>query len=263
MRWRIDANVPDLRSKLEKRLRHDSGHDGKPRGRGPLWLWMLVAALATVLLIVWLAGSFPGALQDGQTTASLTYMLIWLAVIVAALMVRIRARPGTALKHAAIWILIGAVLVLAYSFRHEATMLKDRIVAELLPYQGQVVSGGKAVVFRRAQSGHFIVEANVDNVPIRFLVDTGASEVVLSPSDAERLGFDLDRLDYSQTFHTANGPVKAAPVRLAEVAVGPITVHNVRASVNGVPMAGSLLGMTFLDRIGGYRVEGNSLTLMP
>jgi aspartyl protease family protein len=235
----------------------------KPGGRGPSWLWLLVAALATLALILWLAGDFPGAIRNGEDKAHLFYYLAWLAVLGAALIVRIRARPGTALKHAAIWVLIGAGLVLAYSFRDEAASIKDRIFAELVPYRGQIAEGGKAVVFRRAQGGHFVVEANVDGVPIRFLVDTGASDVVLSPDDAQRLGFDLHRLDYSRLYYTANGQARAAPVNLAEVKIGPITVHNVRASVNEVPLDGSLLGMSFLDRIGGYRVEGNSLTLIP
>ena len=131
------------------------------------------------------------------------------------------------------------------------------------PHQGRVIEGGQAVVFRRARGGHFIVEADVDGVTIPFLVDTGASDLVLSPADAQRLGFDLARLRYDRVFITANGRVKAASVVLSTVAIGPIVVHNVRASVNGVAMEGSLLGLSFLDRIGGYRVERNTLTLLP
>jgi aspartyl protease family protein len=246
----------------ENAVDDDTGPDRAPPGRGPLWLWLLGGAVALGALLWWLVDSFGTPGGDGESVY-LTHHLIWLAVLGAALVVQIRARPGTALKQAAVWILIGAGLVLAYSFRDDAGAIKDRIVAELLPYEGRVDDDGQAVVFRRARGGHFIVEADVDGVDMRFLVDTGASEVVLSPADAERLGFDLDRLRFDRVFITANGRVKAASVMLAQVAIGPIAVHNVRAAVNGVPMDGSLLGMSFLDRIGGYRVERDTLTLLP
>ncbi|MCP4330260.1 MAG: TIGR02281 family clan AA aspartic protease [Alphaproteobacteria bacterium] len=244
-------------------MSHDPQHQRPPRGRGPLWLWFLGAAVAVGALIYWVAGLNPGSFGGSGDGAYLTHHLIWLIVLGAAVVVRIRARPGTALKQAAIWILIGAGLILAYSYRDDVIRLNDRIIAELAPHYGRVEADGRSVAFRRSSGGHFAVVADVDGVDIRFLVDTGASEVVLSPADAERLGFDVDRLNYSKTFITANGEVKAAPVTLGAVSVGPIVVYNVRASVNGAPMDGSLLGMTFLDRIGGYRVEGNSMTLSP
>ena len=62
-------------------------------------------------------------------------------------------------------------------------------------------------------------------------------------------------------YHTANGMVHAASVRLKMVKIGPIEISNVRASVNSVSMSSSLLGISFLSRIGGYEVLGNKLTL--
>lgn len=83
----------------------------------------------------------------------------------------------------------------------------------------------------------------------------------MSPDDARRIGFDLGALRFTQTFQTANGSVKGAPVRLHEMRIGPIHIRDVRASVNGVPMAGTLLGMSFLDRLAGYDVRSAQLTL--
>jgi len=241
----------------------DADPDRPPRGRGPLWLWLFGWAAAFGALLWWLIDSFPGGVGGDGEPVYLTHHLLWLAVLGAAMIVHIRARPGTALKQAAIWIVIGAGLVLAYSYRDDAIAIKDRIVAELLPQKGRVAENGQAVTFYRARGGHFIVEANVDGVDMRFLLDTGASEVVLTPADAGRLGLDLDRLRFDRVFITANGRVKAASVILDTVAIGPIVVHNVRAAVNSVAMDRSLLGMSFLDRIGGYRVERDILTLLP
>ncbi len=103
----------------------------------------------------------------------------------------------------------------------------------------------------------------MDGVRIVFLVDTGASEVVLAPDDAARMGFDPGRLDYTDIVNTANGTRRSAPVRLGAIAIGPIQVHDVRAGVNEAAMGQSLLGLSFLGRLSGYAVEGDRLTLRP
>ena len=101
----------------------------------------------------------------------------------------------------------------------------------------------------------------MDGVAVRFLVDTGASHVILSAGDARRLGFDLDSLTYSRPYRTAAGTVFAAPVVLGAVTIGPIRIAGVQASVGGAALGQSLLGMSFLNRLSGYRVAGGRLTL--
>ena len=64
-------------------------------------------------------------------------------------------------------------------------------------------------------------------------------------------------------YRTANGTVTGAPVRLDEVRLGTIVLRDVRASVNGAAMNRSLLGMSFLGRLGGYQVTGDRMTLTP
>jgi len=109
--------------------------------------------------------------------------------------------------------------------------------------------------------GHFVIDAVVNGVPISFLVDTGASDVVLNLDDAEALGFAPRRLDFSLRYHTANGVVRAAPVNLREVRIGQFSLYEVDAAVNEVPIGISLLGMSFLERLAGYRVDDGRLAL--
>ena len=109
--------------------------------------------------------------------------------------------------------------------------------------------------------GHFVLEAVVDGVPVTFLVDTGASAIVLTMADARRLGFSPQNLEFSQRFGTANGEVPGASVRLRELRVGQFSLYDLDASVNEAPLAISLLGMSFLDRLDGYRVEDGRLIL--
>jgi clan AA aspartic protease (TIGR02281 family) len=109
--------------------------------------------------------------------------------------------------------------------------------------------------------GHFLVEAVVEGTPLAFVVDTGASDVVLSPADAARLGFRAHELRFTRRYQTANGVVAAAPVTLREVRIGQFSAFDVEASVNGAPLPVSLLGMSFLRQFRGYEVDDGRLIL--
>jgi aspartyl protease family protein len=116
-------------------------------------------------------------------------------------------------------------------------------------------------VVEAGRQGHFVLEAVVDGVPVTFLLDTGASEIVLTLADARRLGFSPQNLEFSETYHTANGEVRGAPIRLRELRVGQFSLYDLDASVNAAPLPISLLGMSFLERLHGYRVEDRRLIL--
>jgi aspartyl protease family protein len=117
------------------------------------------------------------------------------------------------------------------------------------------------MVLRPGEGGHYYVTADVDGADIRFLVDTGASLIALSAGDAERVGLDPDSLDYTGVVQTANGTTRVAPVTLNEVRIGQMEIDRVEAIVSQAPMGMSLLGMSFLRRLEGYRVEDGNLVL--
>lgn len=232
-----------------------------PKSSGPLWKWWLAALVLLAGLLAGLAAAFPEVLEMEETRMGLFHRLAWLIVIGASLAMFVRHQPGLAIRHAAIWAGIFALLLIVYSLRHEAADLKNQILADLLPHRG--IETTDAVTLTARRDGHFVVEAEVDGVPVRFLVDTGASDVVLSPGDARRVGFDLDKLAFVKPYRTANGMVMGAPVRLGRITVGPVSLTDVKASVNGAPMGTSLLGMSFLGRLSAYEVTGDRLTLRP
>lgn len=227
-------------------------------GRGK-WLWGLAFGLGIAVLVVYLFQRFPGAIDSGNAP-NLVYGLALLAALGGSAVLHFRGRPGTALRQAAVWVAIGLVLVIGYSYRDEVAVLQSRVTGELLPARGQVL-GEDGVAFRAGRDGHFNVEAMVEGVRVLFLVDTGASDVVLSPDDAARLGIDTGTLSYSDVYQTANGIGYGAPVRLGTIEIGPIRMRDVAASVNRAPMDRSLLGMTYLRRLSGYEVRGDTLTL--
>jgi clan AA aspartic protease (TIGR02281 family) len=110
-------------------------------------------------------------------------------------------------------------------------------------------------------SGHYLIEAAVNGAPVTFLVDTGASDIVLTLDDARRAGLRPGTLAFTQRFATANGEVRGAPVVLREVRIGQLRRFDVAASVNEAPLGVSLLGMSFLEQLSGYEVERGRLIL--
>jgi aspartyl protease family protein len=103
----------------------------------------------------------------------------------------------------------------------------------------------------------------VNGRPVRFLVDTGATEVALTPADAQRLGFRTGDLHYGYKVVTAGGQTRAASVRLANVTVGGARVPDVDALVIENGLDASLLGMTYLGRLSGFQASHRGLSLQP
>lgn len=122
-------------------------------------------------------------------------------------------------------------------------------------------SGGLEYIIEAGSHGHFLVEAYINGTPIDFLVDTGATEVVLNMRDAAKLGFRPGNLNFTQRFRSANGIVRAAPVTLRELRIGQLQLFDLRASVNEAPLDISLLGMSFLKRLRSYEVANGRLIL--
>lgn len=122
-------------------------------------------------------------------------------------------------------------------------------------------AGDLQQIIEAGSHGHFLVEAVVNGVPVDFMIDTGASHVVLSLQDARRLGFTPDPLHFTQKFQSANGTVRAAPVELRELRIGQLRLFDLEASVNGGPLPISLLGMSFLQLLSSYEVARGRLIL--
>lgn len=229
------------------------------RRQGSFWLWLAVAIGAFGALVYYLATVFPEAVNDPERRMELVGAIAWTLLVGSAAVVHIREKPSAALKSLGIWLLIAGVLLAGYSYRHEFRALGNRMLGELLPHRGSTGQG--TVSFQARAGGGFVVDAEVNGTSVRFLVDTGATDVVLSPADARRLGFDLSKLSFDKRYRTANGIVLGAPVRLKRVAVGPVSVEDVRASVNGADLSHSLLGMSFLERLSSWDVKNGTLTL--
>jgi aspartyl protease family protein len=113
----------------------------------------------------------------------------------------------------------------------------------------------------KSGDGHFWADAVVDGHPVHFLIDTGATAVALTAADARNLGLDPDGLAYSYTVMTANGPGRAAHVKLGVVSVGNAQVSDVDAFVIDKGLQTSLLGMTYLGRLSKFEASQDAMVL--
>lgn len=110
-------------------------------------------------------------------------------------------------------------------------------------------------------NGHFMVTALANGNSVRFLVDTGASGVMLTEADARTAGLRPASLAYSDRIQTANGEIPAARTTVREIRVAGLVVDNVEVWITRAPMPMSLLGMTFLRRLASYEARGDRLIL--
>ena len=115
----------------------------------------------------------------------------------------------------------------------------------------------------KAADGHFWADGQVNGAPVHFLVDTGASNVSLTPQDAQRLGLQPAELVYNQTVRTAAGDSLAARVRLNSVSIDGVRLSNVDAVVIGRGLPASLLGMSYLGRLSQFEATRTVLVLHP
>lgn len=122
-------------------------------------------------------------------------------------------------------------------------------------------AGKGSVMLFAEPSGHFRADGLINGVAIRFLVDTGATMVVLNSAHANRVGLDYRRHGRQGLAQTASGIVRTYNVKLDTVQVGDILLYGVDASVIEGPFpTEALLGMSFLGRVDMKR-DGHKLEL--
>lgn len=158
------------------------------------------------------------------------------------------------LQQAALWALIFIGVIAAYG------MWGD-IRSTVLPQQS-VFDGGARIEVPRSSDGHYYVVANVNDVPIRFVVDTGATGVVLTQDDAATAGIDLDALAYLSQAQTANGTVNIARTRVDSFGLPGAELDRFSVMVNEGQMRESLLGMSYLQNFSKIEIAGGELVLI-
>ncbi len=184
--------------------------------------------------------------------ARLTYLIIILVFIVCSFGFYYRKNFEKISRHFLSWCLIFIGLVTAYGF-------KDVLIAALFPYIGHQT--GETFVYSKAEDGHFYLQLVINGEKVKFLLDTGATNLVLNKKTAESVGFDLNALSYNLNTYTANGISRSAKILIQEIKIGTLYERDVSAMVAEGDLFMPLLGMTFLSQFGEISINGDKLTL--
>jgi aspartyl protease family protein len=148
-------------------------------------------------------------------------------------------------------IAVGALIGLAWPSGKRASVAAD------------VAQNGERheTVLERESNGHFYTHAKInDRELVHFVVDTGASVVVLTIDDAQRLGIPVDPSEFTVVGEGASGPVRGKDIILDSVEVDGKRVEHVRAAIlEGSNL--SLLGQAYLSRMGEVEMSGDYMVL--
>ena len=174
--------------------------------------------------------------MDGDMVARLIYLGLMAAAVGGWAMVEMRGRMGQSLRYLLIWGFVAIGLIAGYGLWAD---VQRGLIG------GQAVAEGGTITLPRAPDGHFYVDLGVEGQTVTFLVDTGASAMVLTKADVTRLGIDPVALDFAGQAQTANGAVRTAAITLREVTLGPHVDRDFLANVNAGDLEVSLLGMSF------------------
>lgn len=188
----------------------------------------------------------------GDDSARLLYL-----VLLGAFLILVVARGQNLsgyLRYGLIWAAILGVVALGFAAWGD---LRD----DWFPPQTYLANG--AVEVPRGDSGHYEVVLRLNDRPVRFLIDTGATGVSLPRDVAAEVGIDTAALDFDREALTANGPVPIADASIATVALGERVDRDVPVTVNGGGLRMPLLGMTYLNRFGSVAIRNGTLTLSP
>ena len=194
-----------------------------------------------------------GAQMSEMDWGRLAYLGILGTVLVVWFVVHNRNSLGRTAQQAMAWGLIFLGVIAVFG-------LWEDIRSSIRPSLGSITDSGQIEV-PRAPDGHYYLTLMVNGKPVEFLVDTGASEIVLTQADARRAGVAMTDLSFTGRAMTANGPVRTARITLTDVQIGPIGDRDVSAWVNEGEMEKSLLGMAYLQRFRRIEISGRTLVL--
>ena len=193
--------------------------------------------------------------MQSDDIASLLYLVLLGTAIVGWFIAENRKNLGQTARMALAWGLIFLGVAAGYG-------LWNDVRTEVLPRQS-VESASGVISVPRGRDGHFHLRLQMNDTPVDFLVDTGATDIVLTQRDARRVGLNTENLAFVGVARTANGTVRTAYATIDEVSLGGVSFQDVSVAVNEGEMEGSLLGLAYLDRFARLEISNDTLFLTP
>lgn len=158
------------------------------------------------------------------------------------------------------WVIISLMASSVYMYKDEVAEFGQLFMANLMP--GRIVDDKDGMLeVVSGQGGHFYMNTELNGVPVKFMVDTGASAICITRAIAVAAGIDVSKLVFNQIFQTANGASRGASAKVDRLKVGNYELRDVYVSVSESGLSTPLLGMSFLSKLKSYTFKGNSLYL--
>lgn len=198
--------------------------------------------------------------MENNDLSQIVYLVILILIMSYGMINRKEMSLKKIVKYFLIWSLIGLIIIALYAYRFEFNNFKERISGEINPTSAQLNQQGQLTI-NISDDSHFYVKILINKKPILFMVDTGASDIVLNLQDAIKIGINPKNLIFNRQFQTANGRVLGASIILKEVEISGIKFRDVKASVTQGEMGVNLLGMSFLRRFDKYEFYQDRLIL--
>jgi aspartyl protease family protein len=195
-----------------------------------------------------------------DTTANVLFLVLLLVLVGSSLVAR-RMPIGQMAKMALAWVAIFAVAMLIVAGRHRIAAVWSDLTGGFAD-GGQSVQGG-VVRIAKADDGHFWAVAEINGVRRRMLIDSGATVTAISSATAKAAKLDLNESPFGTMLSTANGDVAVTRSSIDDLKIGTIETHDLDAVVSPSFGDTDILGMNFLSRLKGWRVEGDTLILDP
>lgn len=196
--------------------------------------------------------------MNGDQQMSVIWYLLVLLLPLAALFAR-RIPIGHVMRMALMWVgIFAAGLILATLWTRNRGAV-DGFLADA-GLTRSVVTGSKVEV-PRGSGGHFWIDAEINGVTRRMLIDTGATQTSISRETARAAGIAVEN-GFGVMVETANGATINQRARIAQLRIGPITARDMAVLV-GDNLRDDLLGIDFLNQLKSWRADGNRLVLEP
>lgn len=228
------------------------------------YFWGTIAIIVAVILFLTFTGSISWQRQTPDNLASIVYYAL-LGLLLCSSLLSMRISLRHAMRSILVWMALFFILIIGYANRYDLQNLTSQLTAGIIPANPitRQREDGQTVTLERMRNGHFETRAQIDGTPIQLMIDTGASSIVLSYEDAQRIGIHMQNLRFTIPVSTANGQTLSAATILDEIKVGGITRRNLSAMIaQRNALDGSLLGMSFLNRLSGYSVRGDRMMLI-
>ncbi len=213
-----------------------------------------------ILVLVTLYFYFPESISSTDDQMNLLYLLALVTFVSSSLLFVRIINFGEFIRNLSLWLLIASILIIGYTMQNELKEIPKRVISEIFSNHPVSISD-QEIILSADELGHFNVIGKVNGKRVNFLIDTGATSIVLSPKHANKIGINKNNLNFNIPVQTANGTTRSARYKIQSLTIGHITLKDLTVHVNQAEMDKSLLGMTFLNKLKSFRVEGRNMIL--